>query len=175
MLLFDSLSAEEIKEYVENNLENNALVPQIVNELNKIILTTKLNYDILSAICFDLNCGFSIQETLEDLNLMVNSGFSAKYIVKLKNNDAFYTGLDYTDLNDLNQQSVAVNIEGSFVNVNKIYIRYFNKDVSYNERENLYVVNPIKVLAENRDGEKVEIEYIKIKPFIFKRGKYGKF
>lgn len=63
----NGLQSEEIKEYLEDNLkaEYKHLIPEIIGMLFPIIIT----YDILRAIVFELNQGYGLEETLQDLNI----------------------------------------------------------------------------------------------------------
>ena len=58
---------DEIKEYMSDKLE-----PQYHDIIKKLIsfsLNVDLTYDILRAIAFEINCGYSFEETLMDLNI----------------------------------------------------------------------------------------------------------
>lgn len=58
---------DEIKEYMTDKLE-----PQYHDIIKKLIsfsLNVDLTYDILRAIAFEINCGYSFEETLMDLNI----------------------------------------------------------------------------------------------------------
>lgn len=66
-LKFKPLQPDEIREYLSDNLldEYQMLIDSIMNLSVQIDLT----YDILRAMVFDLNQGYSLGETLEDLNI----------------------------------------------------------------------------------------------------------
>lgn len=63
----NGLQADEIREYLEDNLkeEYKTFIPEIIGALFSIVTT----YDILRAIVFDLNQGYGLEETLQDLNI----------------------------------------------------------------------------------------------------------
>lgn len=64
-------SHDEIREYMTDKLEEqyHHLIKKIVN----FSVSTELTYDILRAIAFELNNGYSLEETLADLNISKES------------------------------------------------------------------------------------------------------
>lgn len=70
---------DEIKEYMTDKLkpEYHDLIKKIVN----FALSADITYDILRAIAFELNMGYSFEETLADLNISKEN--SSKYNVRI--------------------------------------------------------------------------------------------
>lgn len=70
----DVPSAEEIREYLEDKLAPpyQSAIDDVINFAN----VGKITYDCLRAIAFELNQGYSLEETLEDLNLIRDKSIS---------------------------------------------------------------------------------------------------
>ena len=65
--VFNTPSAEEIREYLMDKL-----APSYQNVIDQVInfsFVGKITYDVLRAIAFELNSGYSLEETLMDLNI----------------------------------------------------------------------------------------------------------
>lgn len=89
-----SLSAKDVEEYLSDNVkEEYSGGIQFVVGMSAMIPMT---YDILKAIAFELNRGYSVEETLEDLNISKERvGYEITYT--LKSGKAF-TDTGYSDL-----------------------------------------------------------------------------
>ena len=73
---------EEVKEYMTDKL-----LPKYHEEIDKIVsfsTCTTLTYDILRAISFEINLGYSLNETLNDLNISKENNKIFTIRVKLK-------------------------------------------------------------------------------------------
>lgn len=82
----------EIKEYMEDKLQK-----EYWGEINRIInfsRTTEMTYDYLRAIAFDLNQGYSLEDSLSDLNI---SGATNNYydITAYMADGSVYTCMNY--------------------------------------------------------------------------------
>lgn len=66
---FSYLGGDEVREYVKDNLTD---YDKYVDKLVTIARFHDINYDILSAIVTELNNGFELKETLNDLNIDIN-------------------------------------------------------------------------------------------------------
>lgn len=62
---------DEIEEYMSDKLkpEYHGIIKKLIN----FSMTVDLTYDVLRAIAFELNCGYSFEETLMDLNISKES------------------------------------------------------------------------------------------------------
>lgn len=60
-------SPEEIREYMEDKLDPE--YHSCIKKLLSFAINVDLTYDILRAIAFEINCGYSLEETLMDLNI----------------------------------------------------------------------------------------------------------
>lgn len=76
-------SAEEVNEYMMDKLmpQHHGLISEIVN----FCLYAEMSYDCLRAIAFELNHGYSLKETLNDLNITKMN--TPKYTVSVIFND----------------------------------------------------------------------------------------
>lgn len=69
---FANPNAEEVAEYLDDNIDKSALADPysfIVQTLSRLVGRISLNFDSLRAIVTELNSGFSLQESLDDLNI----------------------------------------------------------------------------------------------------------
>jgi hypothetical protein len=65
----DSPTVIEIEEYLQDNLINYS--QETISTIQNLSLTYSLSYDILKAICAELNSGYGLSETINDLNLLI--------------------------------------------------------------------------------------------------------
>lgn len=89
-----SLSAKDVEEYLSDNVkEEYSGGIQFVVGMSAMIPMT---YDILKAIAFELNRGYSVEETLEDLNISKERvGYEITYTLK---SGKTFTDTGYSDL-----------------------------------------------------------------------------
>lgn len=73
-------SPEEIREYMEDKLDPE--YHSCIKKLLSFALNVDLTYDILRAIAFEINCGYSLEETLMDLNISKEG--TPKYNIKVE-------------------------------------------------------------------------------------------
>lgn len=60
-------SKDEVRDYLNDNLRGNAR--EYIDEIISLSVVSNFTYDILRALCFDLNMGYDLNETLSDLNI----------------------------------------------------------------------------------------------------------
>ena len=56
----------------------------IIKKVEDALLKAEINFDCLRAICFELNNGNDLKDTLEDLNIYNNLNERKKYKVKIQ-------------------------------------------------------------------------------------------
>ncbi len=78
---FDYPSVDESREYLEDNV--NKKYQDMISEVVSVLALHPLTYDSLSAIAFELNQGYGVKETLEDLNISSNehTRYNAKVVL----------------------------------------------------------------------------------------------
>lgn len=76
---------EEVREYMNDNLTGDAR--QYIDKLVNASSSYKFTYDILRAIAFELNNGYELNETLEDLNI------SKDIVIRVTGEATFTNGL----------------------------------------------------------------------------------
>lgn len=77
----------EITEYLHDKLQ-----PQYYDNINRIItlsIAVDLTYDFLRAIAFELNMGNSLEETLEDMNIVLDHHRYFDAVIKFTNGDTY--------------------------------------------------------------------------------------
>lgn len=80
-------NADEIKEYF---IDKGITDEEIINQVIMVSTSVDMSYDILRAIAFDLNQGYTIAETLEDMNICTKQDPLYNYKV------TFIDGVSYT-------------------------------------------------------------------------------
>ncbi len=80
---------EEIAEYMKDKLDEKYYdnIPRIIN----FSRTAEMTYDYLRAIAFDLNQGYSLEESLTDLNISSTTVAEFDIIVYFDNGDSYIT------------------------------------------------------------------------------------
>ena len=94
---------EETREYLRDKLE-----PQYYDEIERVVNFSQLNalsYDILRAICFEINCGYTFAETLQDLNISKEKEMSFTLRVRLKDGSKFEEIVRINLLNSYNSSN----------------------------------------------------------------------
>lgn len=81
--MLGSPSQEDAKEYLEDNLVESA--KDSIDSLLQYHLTSHFTYDVLRAIIQELNHGYSLKETLQDLNVEKNTRLRVQPVVKFNN------------------------------------------------------------------------------------------
>lgn len=64
---YSKLSDNDIHDYLADNLSDRSIIPNVIKYSKYVDFT----YDVLRAICFDLNLGYPLDETMNDLNITV--------------------------------------------------------------------------------------------------------
>lgn len=80
---FGTLTSEEIRGYLEDNL-NDAAKSQL-DAVIQLGMVTGFTYDILRAITFELNQGYNLDETLQDLNVSQDEELTLRIFIKFSN------------------------------------------------------------------------------------------
>lgn len=81
--ILNSPTPEEIKQYLMDKLE--VKYHNLIEKITSLSFVTDITYDILRAICFDVNQGYSLQEVIEDLNIFKEG--DNDYYLEIKMND----------------------------------------------------------------------------------------
>lgn len=81
--MLGSPSQEDAKEYLEDNLVESA--KGSMDSLLQYHLTNHFTYDVLRAIIQELNRGYTLKETLQDLNVEKNTRLRIRPVVKFNN------------------------------------------------------------------------------------------
>lgn len=77
---FDNPSGENIRQYIQDNIK-----PQyagVVDSLVSVSTIGHFSYDCLRAILFDINQGYGVEETLNDINVRMNVETRYELVVK---------------------------------------------------------------------------------------------
>lgn len=74
---------EEIREYLQDNLHINK--EENIDKIVSLGGVSNFTYDVLRALCFELNQGYDLKESLEDLNIERNRSLRVIIEVKFEN------------------------------------------------------------------------------------------
>lgn len=85
---FTNPTPEEVKEYMKDKLDKD-IATKYLNEIVGLAELGNFTYDILRAIAFELNQGYPLSETLEDLNIKAERFLSITMKVLLTNGEIF--------------------------------------------------------------------------------------
>lgn len=81
-------SADEVKEYMEDKLQKqyHNIIPRIVNISQMVDMT----YDFLRAIAYEINQGYTIEETMNDLNITRTTGTRFDIVVTMNDGSQYH-------------------------------------------------------------------------------------
>lgn len=126
-------SDKEVEEYLMDKLESQYydVIPRVIN----LARTMNMTYDYLRAISFELNQGYSLDETLEDLNISRQSDI--KFDVMLFLADGTKYMAYNTSLNLYSNEKSRIRMyklsETAFGKDESEIIEYYPKDITYSE------------------------------------------
>ena len=80
-------SLQEIEYYCKDNLKEEYY--PLIQKIKGLSYSVPISYDILRALCFELNNGFKLEETLEDLNIEQSSYMDIFVTLKLSNGKVY--------------------------------------------------------------------------------------
>ena len=81
--MLNAPTGAEIREYLNDNLVDDA--KQFISEIVTLSGMSSFTYDVLRAIVFELNQGYSLEETLQDLNIERDTSFTLNIRVTFTN------------------------------------------------------------------------------------------
>lgn len=153
----------EIKEYLLDNLNDKN--EEIINKIISVANTSNMTYDCLRAICYELNRGYGLEETLEDLNIVIN--IKQSFEIKLQLNGSSYIRHNQLVLSDMIKTNLFISnsFDKNEDNPSEILISFNANDVIYEngkrivKGKNIVLLSDIKcnsisdlVLVEDRDN-----------------------
>lgn len=155
-------TVNEIEEYL-----NDKILSQYKNVIPNIIAASfygDITYDCLRAIAAEVNMGYSIEDTFEDLNITTNDSNEYEYTIICKNGTIFkgIKNIDFTDGRDIYLDS-----KKTFLNNENFYFSpYFNpKSCCVNLKEKIMTIDPSKV-SWYVDVDYSDLKYSEAKEFI---------
>lgn len=99
----NDLSYADIEEYLKNTL-NKKYHKEVIPQVMKLSLVSPITYDLLRAIAFEINQGYSYGETIKDLNIDVEDWIALDVTLTLADNRIFKIvnyGINLTDSNNV--------------------------------------------------------------------------
>jgi len=162
---FENPKGEEIREYLNDNINS-----EYSDELEEIIEFSKkveLNFDCLNAICSEINIGYSFKETINDLNITIDSGDRDYNLEVFTKTDKFMN--KSVELNLFKSKTVRFNIYQDNSHHSVGYVNFDTDNLVMNG-EILSMPNVrLTYFKEDKDGDyKVENVSIKLTPCITK-------
>lgn len=140
--IINSPNADEIRDYMTDKL-----LPQYHDSIQETInlsMTMNLTYDILRAVVFELNNGYSLQETLLDLNISKEG--KLLFDVRVEFEDGSYR-VSYDCNIDLSKTSKCdVWLDARDTNYNcPVRISFYPSDIVPDSNHNCLIVDPSRV------------------------------
>lgn len=154
-IIINQPGAEEIREYLKDKLDEKYWFN--IEKIVRFSLGVKVTYDILRALSFDLNQGYNLAETLEDLNIQntqpirfnikltdqdgtVYLNYREALYVKPFSNDIDYVWVQGEKNRDrlafragIKGSDIEIKNDGFFINPDKVNIHYDEYD--YDEED----------------------------------------
>lgn len=146
-------TAEEIKEYLENNLTGNAV--EYIPDILRMSAFSDFTYDVLRAIVFELNNGYDLSETIDDLNIE-----RARFI-KIRVTLTFANGVKATGVGELNFRHSSYYDEVCF---DYTTLPEEVSAIDFSKEVRLIVTFPIRKLSVTSDGIKISAQSVNINP-----------
>ena len=147
----------EIIEYLKDNLDEE-VYEKFAQQVKEFAVKAEINFDCLRAICFELNNGNDLKDTLEDLNIYNNLNERKKYKVKIQLKSETFEQDCYINLFQPGEFHIDHNPKDDEDNINW---RFFVPIAEIKEEQNSllkggYVVDPAKIKVEgwNYDEDK---------------------
>lgn len=142
-------TAEEVREYMSDKLDKqyHHLIPDVVG----FSLNAEVTYDILRAIAFELNNGYSFEETLADLNITKDT--SPKFKVIAEFSDGSVRIADGVSINTYSNEHIYMWLYGKTVGKSsnpfsfgcdddKIRIEFDPKDIVLDTEHGCITIDP---------------------------------
>ena len=139
-------NAQEIREYLIDHLKpeyHNDIIDRIIN----FACVSNMTYDWLRAISFEINCGSSLEDAIEDLNISASSEirYNFNFIIE----DTLYSGYcfvkvgyDYNYILDLYSTD----------SLDKFRIKFNSKDIYFKD-DKLQLDKIASVIKVSSDGD----------------------
>lgn len=140
-LRFDYLSADEIQEYMKDNIpeEFYSQIKEVISFSYKV----QLNYDCLRAISFEISMGRTFRESIQDLNIINLS--RERYNIEIFFDDGSHSsGYSYMDLFDTQNTEIVLS-QGD----KGFYVNFKPCDVHFDHTKGTLVL----------DGSKIHIDW----------------
>lgn len=96
----------EIRNYLMDNLDDKYRDNVVIDRIINMSYISELTYDWLRAIAMELNCGSSLEEAIEDLNITLNSDM--RYVLSFLINGELYSSVEHIPIGDNRQFATLV-------------------------------------------------------------------
>ena len=148
---FTKPEENEISEYLKDNLEEK-IHKEFGQRVKSFAIKAEINFDCLRAICFELNNGNDLKDTLEDLNIYNNINERKKYKIKIQTNERVIEQDCYINLFQPGEINIDSN-ESSDENINWRFMIPISeiKEDSALLLKGGYAVDPAKIKVDGWD------------------------
>lgn len=133
----------EIREYLQDNLSKQYW--DVIDRIINFAYTIDITYDYLRAIVFELNHGYTLEETLNELNIPHSSSSLFDVTLYLEDNREFTSFGDKIDLYSKNMNGLWMHNGDE-----RFYVKFYPNDIHV---ENGYLVLTADKIILNRDTE----------------------
>mgnify|MGYP003396964190 CR=1 FL=1 len=151
---------DEIIEYMTDNLksEYHNIIPRIIN-LAKI---SEVTYDVLKALVFELNQGYSFEEIIEDLNFEHKSNITGSIYLLLEDNSVYQTESDNCQLNLNNKNCTCVYCHNVKDKNDFLQIKFYTSDLQFVNENLMLDGSKIDIINDEEDYWNMSQEEIKV-------------
>lgn len=158
-------TAAEVRAYAVDHIK-----PEYTEAIDRVVnlsYVTELTYDWLRAICFELNCGYDLEEVVEDLNIEASSCMTYNF-------EVMFNGTKYSGVKTFQVGTDTVNaiwLE-TFGKKNESIKLYFNQNSIKFGPDGAYIeVDHPNVELNDEDGEIIngKLDYIHLETFAYSK------
>lgn len=165
---------QEISEYMRDKLDEKYYdnIPRIIN----FSRTAEMTYDYLRAIAFDLNQGYSLEESLIDLNISSTTVAEFDIIVYFSNGDSYISMNEKLNLCRKDQHGTWLRKQSHESTAKRecIYARFYPTDAIAVNGELIIPPDKIELSRDREDDYELEKDEIKEKDRVFQERKVVK-
>lgn len=162
---FTEPSYNDISEYLADNINQEKCVEKL-DDITLFCYTNGLNYDCMRSIVFELNNGYSLIDTFDDLNIGYSDGKDGKCTLVFDNDEALQGTFGFEPFTE-KVISCDVRTQKQWIDV--ATIRFKLKDLQYSDDLDLYILpDNVQIDWDNtasikRDERKEAIMYFRNK------------
>lgn len=153
------VDADAIREYLEDKLTvNKEVIDRIVN----LSAFTGITYDYLRALVFDLNQGYDLKDTLNDLNIEIDTRGRFYLNVTMSDGNIYTNGRSYNlTIGEDDDNSISLHSLEKNSKKRSIYLHLCFNTKNVEVKDGIYIIDPKKIISfsftnDEYDNEEIE-------------------